>query len=387
MKDKAFFISDSLPDEMHGGGNVTALNIVRSLQENYDLYLVLIDNKLNRNLKFCNTKIFKKIIRIKKNKSFILKILDFLLLNSLNNQLNNFVNKYKPELIFCYGFDAMLSCHRIKNVKKIASLGDPIYLPVYYRAVYLIKNFRLTDLLNVIKFYISYLIKYIFININFFRIRSSFFKIGAFAAHHAKNDYKCEYFRTPINTQIKVKRKVNNIFTIAHVGHMQGTVTMDSVNNLVFNIAPMLKKKYKDKIKILLVGKFFSSLPKRLMKKMNNLNIFEDVGHVYPISRIFNKCHAIIACNEINLGNRIRILTAMAQKIPIITHSSNVYGIPELKNNYNCLIGNNAIELFNACNVIFKKKKIAKKITENAYKNFNNFFSIKSFRYNVIRNI
>lgn len=386
MKEKAFFISDSLPDEMHGGGNVTALNIVRSLQENYDLYLILIDNKLNRNLKFCNTKIFREIIRIKKNKSFILKILDFFLLNSLNNQLNNFVNKYKPELIFCYGFDAMLSCHRIKNVKKIASLGDPIYLPIYYRAVYLVKNYKLLDTFNIIKFYISYLTKYISISIIFFRIRSSFFKIGAFAAHHAKNDYNCEYFRTPIQNQIKVRKKFNNIFTIAHVGHMQGTVTMDSINNLVFNISPMLKKKYKGEIKIFLIGKFFDRLPINIIKEINQLGIFENIGHVRPINKILSKCHAILVCNEINLGVRVRILTAMAEGVPIITHSSNTLGIPELKNNYNCLIGNNSKQLLNACDIIFKNIYIANIIAKNAYTTYKKLFSIQNFKHYLINN-
>jgi len=386
MKEKAFFISDSLPDEMHGGGNVTALNIVRSLQENYDLYLILIDNKLNRNLKFCNTKIFKKIIRIKKNKNFILKILDFLLLNSLNNQLNNFANKYKPELIFCYGFDAMLSCHRIKSVKKIASLGDPIYLPIYYRAIYLVKNYKLLDTFNIIKFYTSYLTKYILISIIFFRIRSSFFKIGAFAAHHAKNDYNCEYFRTPIQNQIKVRKKFNNIFTIAHVGHMQGTVTMDSINNLVFNISPMLKKKYKGEIKIFLIGKFFDRLPINIIKEINQLGIFENIGHVRPINKILSKCHAILVCNEINLGVRVRILTAMAEGVPVITHSSNTLGIPELKNNYNCLIGNNSKQLLNACDIIFKNIYIANIIAKNAYTTYKKLFSIQNFKHYLINN-
>ena len=383
MKEKAFFISDSLPNETHGGGNVTALNIARSLQENYELYLILIDNKLNRNLKFSNKNIFKKIMRIKKNQSFFFLILDFFFLNSLSTQLNKFVRHHKPDLIFCYGFDAMLSCHRIKNIKKIASLGDPIYLPVYFRAVYLIKNFRLVDTFHIIKFYTSYLIKYVFISIIFSRIRASFFKIGAFAAHHAKNDYKCEYFRTPIQNQVKVRKKFNNIFTIAHVGHMQGTVTMDSINNLVFNISPKLKKKYKGKIKIFLIGKFFDSLPTNIIKEINRLGIFENIGHVQPINKILSKCHALLVCNEINLGIRIRILTAMAEGIPIITHSSNTLGIPELKSNYNCLIGNNSRQLLNACDIIFKKTHIRNIVSKNAYTTYKQLFSIQNFKNNL----
>jgi glycosyltransferase involved in cell wall biosynthesis len=381
MKERAFFISDSLPNETHGGGNVTALNIVRSLQENYDLYLIVIDNKLNKDLTFCNVKIFKKIIRIKKDKSFFLKILDFLFLKTLNNQLNNFVNKYKPELIFCYGFDAMLSCHRIKNIKKIASLGDPIYLPIYFRAFYLAKNYNLIDTFNIIKLYTLFLIKYVLFSIIFFRIRSSFFKIGAFAAHHAQNDYKCEYFRTPIQNQIKIKKKLNNIFTIAHVGHMHGTVTMDSINNLVFNIAPMLKKKYKGKIKIFLIGKFFNQLPINIRKEVNYLGIFENIGHVQPINNILSKCHALLVCNEINLGIRVRILTAMAEGVPIISHSSNAFGIPELKNNYNCLIGNNSRQLLNACDIIFRNYSIANYISKNAYTTYKKLFSILNFKH------
>jgi len=380
MKKKAFFISEAIPNEMHGGGNVTALNIVRSLQENYELYLILIVNKFNRNLKFSNTQTFKKIIQIQKNQSFFLKILDFFFLNLLHNKLNNFVKNYKPELIFCYGFEAMLSCHRIKNIKKIASLGDPIYLVAYYRAVCLFKNYKLIDTFSIIKFYKSYLIKYIFVSIIFFRIRSSFFKIGAFAAHHAKNNFKCEYFRTPIQKQIKVKKKINNIFTVAHVGHMRGTVTGDSINNLVFNIAPMLKKKYNGKIKIFLVGKFYDLLPTNIIKEINYLGIFENAGHVQPINKILSKCHAILVSNEINLGVRIRILTAMAEGVPVITHSSNVFGIPELRNNYNCLIGNNSQQLVNACDIIFKNIHIANIIAKNAYITYKKLFSIPNFR-------
>jgi glycosyltransferase involved in cell wall biosynthesis len=167
---------------------------------------------------------------------------------------------------------------------------------------------------------------------------------------------------------------------------MQGTVTMDSINNLVFNISPMLKKKYKGEIKIFLIGKFFDRLPINIIKEINQLGIFENIGHVRPINKILSKCHAILVCNEINLGVRVRILTAMAEGVPIITHSSNTLGIPELKNNYNCLIGNNSKQLLNACDIIFKNIYIANIIAKNAYTTYKKLFSIQNFKHYLINN-
>jgi hypothetical protein len=71
------------------------------------------------------------------------------------------------------------------------------------------------------------------------------------------------------------------------------------------------------------------------------MGVFKFHGHIDKnFDKELNKSDAIIVCNNIDLGNRVRILTALSNKTLVVTHRANIRGIPELIHNYNCLVGN-----------------------------------------------
>ena len=73
MKDKVIFITDALPHKFHGGGNVTSLNVLKSLKNLFNVYVIFLNSR-KENLKKKNYKANKKLFYInqkqKKKKYF-----------------------------------------------------------------------------------------------------------------------------------------------------------------------------------------------------------------------------------------------------------------------------------------------------------------------------
>ena len=61
-------------------------------------------------------------------------------------------------------------------------------------------------------------------------------------------------------------------------------------------------------------------------------------GESFNINDYYKKNNILLVPNEIDIGIRVRIITGLSFGAIIVTHSSNLKGIPELKNNSNCLI-------------------------------------------------
>ena len=60
---------------------------------------------------------------------------------------------------------------------------------------------------------------------------------------------------------------------------------------------------------------------------------------------ILSGCHALIAPIEVPVGNRSRILTALANGLPVIAHANTALGNPDLISSVNCCLGKNSDEM------------------------------------------
>jgi glycosyltransferase involved in cell wall biosynthesis len=394
MKREVLFITDSQPHEKHGGASVIALNIVLALRKNFSVNLIFVDNGFDKNFNQIDKTHYNKIYRLNLIKiGFFKKFNPFLKTNlfegfNLKKKVEDIIKRINPDFIICYGFEAMASCYGINNIKKIAYLGDPLNKPIIARIQFLFNYHFFTQFIEIIKLIFIYLFKFIFFKKHFLNLKEDFDLVLGSSSYHSENDFESEYLQTPIQNQNYYPRKVNNkIFTLTHIGHMKGVVTNDSLNNLVYNIAPTLLKKFNNKnLRIYLLGKYYDNLPNKIKKKIKDYKIFQIVSHVSPISKFLSSVDAVIACNKIKLGVRVRILTCFASKVLVITNSSNSYGIPELKNNYNCFIADDPKTIADVCYKIYKKPIYRKKIENNAYKTFQEKFSIIKFSNFLLNN-
>ena len=78
--------------------------------------------------------------------------------------------------------------------------------------------------------------------------------------------------------------------------------------------------------------------------------------------------------NTIDLGIRVRIITALSFGFVVISNIANQKGIPELKHNENCLLFKDNSQLIDIIESINNKSVNIFKIQNNALKTFNKNF-------------
>lgn len=390
LKKKVFFVTEALPYNNHGGANLTSLNISKILKKMFNVYLILLNNDCKKKITKIDKKLFKKIILLKHRKKYHhpYSVDNYLFGRKFQKKIFDLQLNFKPSLIFSYGFNALEAVSKINNILKIGSVGDPIYLPLKYRKNEVIKNINPSNFFKSLKFLLKYLIIDLIvlhkIKNRIKKLKKNFKYLGCFSFHHAKYDLNCEYFRTPLEqSKIFKKVKINKKkLILAHVGHFKGTVTKNSFQNLINFIVPKLIEKFgKDDLEILVYGKFYDSLPVNLKMKINSFGVFKFLGHIdKKFNNELNKVDALIVCNDIDLGSRIRILTAIFNKTLVITHQANLSGSPELKKNYNCLVGKNFDELIKHCILLKKNNKKNIEIKNRGYQTAKTYFSLLQFQ-------
>jgi len=392
VKKKRFLIvSEGTLENNYSGGAITAQNIIKSLSHKYEITSVslLIDHKkinINKNKLFKSKKInFEFLYKKKINQNFFEKIRSIFFLyendlffgNFFTQEIKKILLKKKFDLIICYHWNAISACAQIKNIKKIALYGDPLHQVI---------SSRLDFSNNIIKKCIHFLkIKKVArISAN---LLSKFDKNFAFSKGHSRDflkyNIKSGYIQTPIENKKKLKLINSDTIRILHLGHLRGTVSINSFKYMLFNFIPeLIKILGNQKIEINVVGPYSKNMLDSFPQFKNEIRKYKFIrfiGPVFPVEKTFLKNDLLLVCNEINLGIRIRILTAFSYGFPVLTYKSNKFGIPEIKNLKNCLIGNNAKQLAKKCLLIKNNPKIRKMISKNSIVLQKKKFSLSNF--------
>ena len=394
-KKKILFVTESNIANKYSGGSITARNILSSLHKDNDITCLLLNNK---KINFKKDSFFKKkninflnFLKKSDKNYFIKKFLNFFFLrekdifwgNIFKKDLEDIIEKNTFDVVICYHWEAIALCHHLKKIKKIALFGDPFHQTVKYGANVEIANY----LKNKIYYFFS-ILKQKQIKKYSAKILSNYNFRFAFSKGHAddfaKNNIKCNYIRTPIENNKILKSTKNSVLKILHVGHLLGTTSRDSFKNLLFEYVPeILKFVHESNIVINVVGpidkSFINSYP-NIKKKLKKYKFIKLIGPVYPIEKAYKNNDLILVCNKIPLGIRIRILTAFSFGFPVVSTYSNRFGIPEMKDSYNCLLGKNARELAKKTLIIKYNNHIKSMIKKNSLKLQRELFSFESLK-------
>jgi glycosyltransferase involved in cell wall biosynthesis len=126
------------------------------------------------------------------------------------------------------------------------------------------------------------------------------------------------------------------------------------------------------------VGGFFETMPKALKSGLNKSNIILR-GQVTPADKEFLSADVLLVPTPIDLGIRVRIITAFSFGSLIVAHSANQKGIPELKHKYNGLIGNNGFEMAEQIIKVYNKEINIEEIKSNSRRTYENYFTPRAF--------
>lgn len=370
------------------GGAMTVWGIINALfDQNEEIFLILLcDIKIKEDAlyKICIDEIKKKGIafeivyfddfkkeKINKFKDFAISLFtgrpDYFFKNQyfLNQIITAKLSNIKIKRFFVYHFDALSACYKNKNQKIYACLGDLMHEPRNYSRIMKSSSLK-SKLVNIFEKLLS-----IRISIKMFE---QLHFVGFYAHHYytmMKKFYPTsQYIRTSIVApkNYKFENKITQISKFLLIGDLTGTVSKSTT--LFLN---KFLRKYHEKIKANITFHFYGSGKLNSdYEKFKHKVIHHGVSN--NISKELNNESCLLVCNEIELGIRVRIITALSHGSLVLTHSSNIKGIPELKNQYNCLVFDNVDELFEIIQKLSKNEINIQPIQKNAYKTFERYF-------------
>ena len=404
MKDKIVLALAGLPSQGNHGGAQTCYGIIEALRNQYDLHIVSFYETSNQYLrdKKKNEDLLKKLkikinyVKIEKDikKNFFQKLIilkDFFFQNlenyykwaKYNNKLKPILKRINPRFIICYHYEPLVAMYEL-NYKIFPMFGDP--------SQKIIENFFIKKINNSTSLKIIYKLQLkiltSILDRLFIKITKNCEKVFFFAAHYvewSKNlGVKSYYIRTPLYDNFKnnQNRKKNKKFSILMIGDLSGTVTKSGLDFFFLKIYPKLIKKIHEKdFEVNIIGRNFISYK----KKYNFINNINFLGRVEPADKYFQKSDIILTPNIIDLGIRVRIITAFGYGCPVITHQSNKRGIPEIKSNFNALVASSSEKITNHILEIYKNIPLRKKISSNGKKTFKKYFTHNVFLKNFTK--
>lgn len=370
---KINIIYNGVPNSSTGGGAFTIFSIVKQLKDlgnEVSSILIINDSELTgvhkQGLEIYKSMVDQlEIVALpQKKKSIFEKIISKFLFSlvsiypeySVAEQVKKLVDKIKPDQVLVYHFEALAAAYQVKGIPKFGLVGDPPCAVISARFRYSIGRFDLKHILLLPFFPLIYW-KHRYFDI---KLLNSCNKVGAFAAHHAKemevqSGNSCKYYCTPLVDPLNQSNKKyiyreesikKDKFKILLLGHLKGIVSVTGIELFVNEILPQLIDKIgKNSFEVNIVGSYFDSLSPSIKNELQKSGVVTAKGHVPSLDEEIFSADIFLIPTPIDLGIRVRVITGFSYGSCMAVHSANKWGIPELKDQENCLLGESGKEL------------------------------------------
>ena len=395
MPTRILFVNHSVPHCFHGGGGVTAYSIVLALlQADIEVHLLCLESSdLNGNSKedfhinhlkkdLCVEVYFADRKLRPKGRKRLPLFKDHFAYLEYHKEVKKVFSKIRADAIIGYHWEVLSSFFMIKDIPILGLVGDPIHLPDLFRSAFKKKYGTKVSWSKCLrsKFFGGMNLKVQ--KSGMVRLLNNCSISGAFAAHHARElsemgASNCRYFHTPTPNPLNLKKVRSGKFKILHIGHLRGIATLAGLELLAFEILPYLKNHIgSDNFEIHLVGGFFESLPEKIRQKLTDPSVLVR-GQINPPDEEFLSSNVVIVPTPIELGIRVRIITALSFGSCIIAHEANKRGIPELENGKNCLLGTSGTKIAKLTERVFNDACLQDSLELSARNSYEKHFSIE----------
>ena len=293
------------------------------------------------------------------------------------------LRRSKPDALFMYHWNAIAAVHGISDYPKLGTVGDPMDLPyLFHRALQ--RRYGRVPATERMRDAVIRRTRLPAMRRAMVTLLNECDASGAFAAHHADElraagVARCEYFRTPTpdpGRTVPEPSAADKVLRVLHIGHLQGIATLSGVELLVNEIIPALERELRGRpFEIHLVGGSVDSVPEPIRRKLAHPAI-RVRGQVSPADDEFLRAHAVLVPTPIELGIRVRILTAFSFGSCVIAHDANRRGIPEMVHNENALLGRTGGELADAVVRSWDDPHLRARLQASARATYDRYFSL-----------
>jgi glycosyltransferase involved in cell wall biosynthesis len=278
---------------------------------------------------------------------------------------------------FVYHFEALAGSREL-DIPRVAGVGDPSHLPVYYRwrdalpsRAALRQTNRVQAIMRAQPRYMAALLE-------------ECAAYGAFAAHHAEwlrahGAPRCAYFRTPVPDEAgsgwfahRRRRPPGAPPRILLLGHLKGIVTIDGFR--VFEqVLPWLDRAFgADGYIIDVVG---GAEPPRELARILEHPAVRRHGHADGAGAWLQETDVLAVPTSIPLGIRVRIISGLSYGTPIVAHSASALGIPELEDGVNALLATSPREMGEQIVRVVSDRALSEHLERGARATYERYFS------------
>ncbi len=167
----------------------------------------------------------------------------------------------------------------------------------------------------------------------------------------------------------------SQIKRILMVGHLRGVATQTGLHTLSDEVLPALARAaIPEGWEVHIVGG--GELTHELKVKLGRYQKIRLRGYVENLSQEYQRAHLTLVTVSEKLGFRTRLVEAFAYGSPCVVHSSNLYGMPELKHEYNALLSDTGEGLAEAITRILNDDWARLRLETNARRTYNQQLSV-----------
>ncbi len=292
----------------------------------------------------------------------------------------NMIQEFAPDFLLCYNVRPVELLEGYKTeIKRVIISIDLDHLPSFYR----VSEELLHGSLKVKWSALKQLVPVLLGAYHYRRDLISHFKKADLLINHAANhaDWLREhtgrrtlYVPNPVGGRSVIGDPIFRWAPVSPprfllVGNFNGIATLSGFYFFVQKVMPYLCEVLDaGKLEIHILGK--GGIEPRIKKVLDRKGIFWP-GFIEDPLPEYEKACAMVVPTPIKLGFRTRILDAFRYGLPVIAHSANALGFPEMKHRINCLMTDNGQEMAIQMIELAENEKLRNEIYKNSLNEFN----------------
>lgn len=296
------------------------------------------------------------------------RVLPSITITTLGRDYVQKIAAFKPDAVLSFDIVAAAVMDKafLGSAKRIVWLGDLNFQTYWYHALYGMKE----HVLNIFKVPPIWILSRLWRN--FYKRLLSKMDDCIVSSKSSESELKklgitSQYLPYPWPEAKPTGKKVPQHFlpSFLFCGTLSGLGSRSAFHFLLRSLYPKLLKDWgKGAFAIFICGA--RTLPDWVIRAIATTPEIQFLGFVDDLAALMSSCHAVIVPIDVPVGNRSRIITAMAAGVPIITHRNTVLGNPDLIDGETCCLAENPEEFAKCMRRAYKEREAVLHMTLSA---------------------
>jgi glycosyltransferase involved in cell wall biosynthesis len=275
---------------------------------------------------------------------------------------------FAPDLILAFDLLAAWVTASVTAERRVVWLGDLNFQTIWYHALYAVQENKRALIHVPSNWLLCRTWKRIYIDVLRHAdtvIVASHSSVAELASLGITAEYE-PYPWPSLNPPAAGTGIVPPLPTFLFFGTLTGLGSRSALHFTLTRLFPALREVWGAYgFRVLLAGR--GEIPVWARGMMEDKPEFQQLGFVDDLSALMSRCHGVLVPIDVPVGNRSRILTAMAGRALIIAHANTAFGNPDLVDGQTCYLAANVADFVVRMRRAVDDRTAAHEIVERAY--------------------